>query len=132
MIKNYSLLIRVLSDKYHSVELCVPVVKYYLFFPFAKICVYPRFIKDLKNSVSSVSSVVKTPTPSLHLANAFPPCSQRLPSMQPTPSLHAANAFPPCSQRLPYFLQIPLLPSKYFPCKTSGITRILVTFDPFL
>ena len=43
MIKNYSLLICVLSDKYHSVELCV----------------YPRFIKDLKNSVSSVSSVVK-------------------------------------------------------------------------
>ena len=38
----------------------------------------------------------------------------------------------PCSQRLAYFLQIPLLPSKYFPCKTSGITRILVTFDPFL
>ena len=37
MIKNYSLLICVLSDKYHSVELCVTlcysVVKYYLFFP---------------------------------------------------------------------------------------------------
>ena len=69
--------------------------------------IYLRFIKDLKNSVSSV---VKTPTPCLHLANAFPPCSQRL----------------------AYFLQIPRLPSKYFPCKTSGITRILVTFDPFL
>ena len=83
--------------------------------------IYLRFIKDLKNSVSSV---VKTSTPCLHLANALPPSSQRLPSMQPTPSLHAANA-------LPIFYKFRSSPPNISPAKPPELLGFLLPLTRF-
>ena len=50
--------------------------------------IYLRFIKDLKKLC--VLRVLRGEN-----ANALPPSSQRLPSMQPTPSLFSTNSAPP-------------------------------------